>query len=186
MSLLLARVEPAANDRTGLGPFSRLALAGVSQRRYGSFDKSGVTPVNVVDTLSVSISDVAELTALAAVTDTLTVALTDSATAQAVIADALRGRGRNRKTLRLRGRRISDDDPPAAGVEIPPTQSGPTAIPVALRATARPVEPLAKYVRKAQDDAYAVEREIAALMAKAMRAEQDEEDEIFMLLDLLD
>ena len=57
MSLLLARVEPAATDRTGLGPFSRLGLYGGPQRLYGSFDRTGLLALEVTDAWSVSVAD---------------------------------------------------------------------------------------------------------------------------------
>lgn len=219
-----------SDSRANIGPFSRPSLAGVSQRRYGSFagkvgdafevsvtdtlsvsltesvanfvssaltDTLSVQVTEAVemfkaiaatDTLSVSAGDVAELfqSEDKAVTDTWSVTLTDAGAVEATDAQSnLHGRPVKRQTLRLRGRRLPDDDPVPA-IELPPPPPGPAAIPVALRATSPPVEPLSKYVRKAQDDADAVEREIAALLAKVIRAEQQEEEEILMLLSALD
>lgn len=225
--------EEETTDRTGLGPFSRPSLMGVSQRLYGSFaGKAEATDppevIDVTDTLSVSLTesvavigtiavtdtlsvqvteavemfkaieatdtlsvnagDVASLlqNEAKAVTDTWSVAVTDAGAVEATTTQSnLHGRPIRRKTLRLRGKRLPDDDP-APELELPTPSPGPTAIPVALRATSPPVEPLAKYVRKAQAEADAVEREIAALLAKVIRAEQQEEEEILMLLSELD
>jgi len=72
-----------STPRPDIGPFSRLGLAGVSQRLYGSFaGKTGdAFPVTATDTLSVAVTEsVQPINSQLAVTDTLSVAVTDAVT----------------------------------------------------------------------------------------------------------
>jgi hypothetical protein len=75
--------EEETTDRTGLGPFSRPSLMGVSQRLYGSFaGKAEATDppevIDVTDTLSVSLTESVAVLVTIAVTDTLSVQVTEA------------------------------------------------------------------------------------------------------------